>query len=177
MVWRTGGNATKWPSKLEHYELWSSTIPAQLRALHDDGYKLVLVSNQGAVRRAHDGKKATLVKNVVNWIAKLVDRPVHAVMSTKSVKNDPKNSYHKPSEKMWGVAIQYLNNREPFDVSQSFFVGDSADLNDEQCGVDFRFAQSVSKMYGEGSQLKFYEPSQRFGPSDASRRVASKSKC
>ncbi|CAJ1960046.1 unnamed protein product [Cylindrotheca closterium] len=167
-VWRISG----WPSRLEHYELWSSTIPSQLRSLHDDGHKLVIFSNQGAIRKSHDGKKATLVKNVINWIAGLVDRPIHAVMSTKSLKNDPTNSYHKPSEKMWDVAIRFLNNREPFDVTKSFFVGDSADVNDEQGGVDLRFAAAISMTHGGGSQLQFCEPSQFFGPSDASRRAS-----
>mmetsp|Transcript_720 Transcript_720/g.1313 ORF Transcript_720/g.1313 Transcript_720/m.1313 type:complete len:841 (+) Transcript_720:121-2643(+) len=170
-VWRTSG----WPSRLEHYELWSSTIPSQLRSLHDDGHKLVIFSNQGAIRKAHGGKKATLVKNVINWIAGVVDRPIHAVMSTKSLKNDPENSYHKPREKMWDVAIRLLNNREPFDVTKSFFVGDSADINDEQGGVDLRFAAAVSMKHGEGLKLQFYEPSQLFGPSDASRRASAKS--
>ncbi|KAL3940741.1 MAG: hypothetical protein SGBAC_004773 [Bacillariaceae sp.] len=170
-VWRTNG----WPSRLDHYELWSSTVPSQLRALHDDGYKLVIFSNQGAIRRSHDGKKATLVKNVINWIAKLIDRPIHAVMSTKSIKTDPEKSHHKPSARMWDIAIRFLNNREPFVVTKSFFVGDSADVNDEQGGVDFRFAAAVSVKHGGGSQLKFYEPCQFFGPSDSSRRAVAKS--
>lgn len=169
-VWRTSG----WPSRLEHYELWSSTVLGKLRSLHDDGHKLVIFTNQGAIRKAHDGKKAALVKNVINWIARLVDRPIHAVMSTTSPKIVP-NSYHKPSEKMWGVAIRFLNNREPFNITKSFFVGDSADLNDEQGGVDLRFATAVGMKYGDGSELQFYEPSQLFGTSDSVRRASAKS--
>jgi bifunctional polynucleotide phosphatase/kinase len=169
-VWRIAG----WPSRLEHYELWSSTVPAKLRALYDEGFKLVLFTNQGAIQSAHAGKKATLNKYVINWIAHLVDRPVHAVLSTRSLKTYP-NSFHKPTGKMWPVAIQILNKRQPFSVKDSFFVGDSADLNDSQGGVDLRFAQAVSKEHGAGSALSFYSPTEYFGPSDAERRSQSKS--
>jgi hypothetical protein len=76
---------------------------------------------------------------------------------------------------MWPVAIQILNKRQPFSVKDSFFVGDSADLNDAQGGVDLRFAQAVSKEHGAGSALSFYSPTEYFGPSDAERRSQSKS--
>lgn len=166
-VWRTNG----WPSKLDDYELWNSKLIAKLRSLYDeDGYKLVIFTNQGAIRKAHNGKKATLVKHVIDWIAQLVNRPIHAVLSTKSPKNDPTNTFHKPTDKMWGIAIRLLNQGQAFDISQSFFVGDSADVNDAQGGVDFRFAKAVSKKYG--SELTFYEPTEFFGPSDASCRGA-----
>lgn len=164
-IWRTGG----WPSKLEHYELWSSTVPAKLRAYYDEGFKLVFFTNQGGIQSAHNGKKATLVKRVINWIAQLVDRPIHAVLSTRSLKKDP-GSFHKPTGKMWSVATKFLNKGQPFNVGESFFVGDSADISDEQGGVDLRFAQAVSNEHGDGVELKFYSPTEHFGPSDFERR-------
>jgi bifunctional polynucleotide phosphatase/kinase len=174
-----------WPSQLNHYELWNSRVPTILRQLHDDGYKLLLFSNQGGIQKAHAGKKATLIKNVIDWLAYIIDRPVFAVMSTKSPKKSD-DSYHKPSPKMWKVAITSLNKRQDFDLSQSFFVGDSADPNDPQGGVDLRFAQAVGEVHGGNDEtttatttttrtartaaLKFYAPPEYFGPSDGERR-------
>lgn len=57
-IWKTSG----WPSQLSHYELWASTVPERMRDLHDKGFKLLLVSNQGGIQTAHEGKKAQLVK-------------------------------------------------------------------------------------------------------------------
>jgi DNA 3'-phosphatase len=166
-----------WPNQLTHYELWSSTVPAKLRALYDSGYKLLLISNQGGIQKAHKGKKATLVKAVMDWLAHLVDRPVHAVMSTKSLKKAPEASFHKPTPRMWQVAIDALNKRQDMDLAQSFFVGDSADPNDSQGGVDLRFAQAVGKKHAAGdvsTVLKFYTPTDYFGPSDTERRQKKK---
>ena len=110
------------------------------------------------------------MKNVIEWLANLVDRPIHAVMSTISpkskvlLKKAPAVSFHKPSGKLWDVAIRYLNKRQPFNIAESFFVGDSADPNDEQGGVDFRFAQAVTERHGEnGNSLSFFNPTQYFG--------------
>ena len=161
-----------WPSQLSHYELWSSTVPEKLRALHDEGYKLVLFTNQGGIQKAHSGKKASLVKSIIDWLAKLIDRPVHAVMSTKSLKRS-EDSFHKPTSKMWQVAINSLNKRQDFDISQSFFVGDSADPDDDQGGVDLKFAEAVGKERGAAA-LKFYTPTDYFGPSDSERRQKAK---
>jgi bifunctional polynucleotide phosphatase/kinase len=171
MIWRT---ASSWPSSLSHYELWASTVPGKLRALYDDGYKLVLISNQGAIQKAHDGKNAKRVKNLIDWISHVIDRPLYAVLSTKTLKKDP-YSFHKPTEKMWSIAIDVLNRQRSFNVKESFFVGDSADINDPQGGVDFRFAQNVAQKYGNGTDLTFHTPEEYFGPSDSERRQRSKS--
>ncbi len=153
-----------WPSSLQHYELWNATLPHKLRQLYDDGYRLLLVSNQAAIQKAHQGKKAQLVQNVINWIAQLIDRPVTAILSTQSSKKE--GSFHKPCPKLWHVAQQQLG--EEWNLEQSFFVGDSADPEDSQGGVDAKFAKNVGELYGQ--PLKFYTPDQYFGPSDRQRR-------
>ena len=159
-----------WPSRLEHYELWSSTsVIDKLRSLYDkDGYHLLLVSNQGGIQKAHTGKKATTFKSMVDWIAHVVDRPIQAVVSTRTMKKCPTTSYHKPTPKLWNVAKQLLFSNAiagaggNIDLSKSFFVGDSADPDDDQGGVDMKFAQNVG--------IKFYKPDEYFGPSDQERR-------
>jgi DNA 3'-phosphatase len=174
----------QWPSQLHHYELWNAGVIQKLRDLYDhQGYKLLVVSNQGGVQRAHTGKKATLIKTVIDWLAHEIggdrDRPLYAVMSTRSIKKAGEGSFHKPTPKMWQVAIQMLNKGTEFSLNDSFFVGDSADPSDDQGGVDRRFAENVGTLKGSdgdggggGGTLKFYTPDDYFGPSDSSRRQA-----
>ena len=62
LVWRIAG----WPSQYQHYELWNATgVASKFRTLHDEGYKLVIFSNQGAIRSAVTGKKATFMKSLI----------------------------------------------------------------------------------------------------------------
>lgn len=160
LVWRIAG----WPSQLEHYELWNSTLIEKLQKLHDEqDMKLVLFSNQGAIRSAFTGKKATHVKTVFEWIVHTIDRPVHIVLSTNK-----KLGYHKPQPGMWETCERHCNKGEPLDVNKSFFVGDSFGDDDPQGGVDSRFAENVGAT--KGGTLQFYTPEGYFGPSDRDRR-------
>jgi DNA 3'-phosphatase len=162
-VW--SGSSGFWPSQPKHYELWSTGVITKLRELYDEGYKLVLFSNQGGIQKAHQGKKATLVKTVMDWLAHEIDRPVYAIMSTKSPKKSD-DSFHKPGRKMWDTMIQIHNKGVDVDLSQSFYVGDSAEPDDEQGGVDRKFAETVG--------IKFYTPTEYFGPSDFDKRQLAK---
>ena len=38
-----------WPQKLDDYALWSAGVVVRLRALHADGYKIVIFGNRGQV--------------------------------------------------------------------------------------------------------------------------------
>ena len=157
LVWRSAS----WPSRFEHYELWNNQVISKLQDLYDNqNYRLVIFSNQGSIRQAFDGKKATLVKTLVEWLAKVViRRPLEAVLST-SKKNVP--NFHKPQPDMWLDAAQNcLNAGQPFDLEHSFFVGDSVleDATDTQGGVDQAFAKNIG--------IQFFTPQEFFGPSHA----------
>eukprot|EP00977_Amphora_coffeiformis_P019599 scaffold7349_cov173-Amphora_coffeaeformis.AAC.80 len=163
LVWRTSG----WPSKLTDYELWNNAVIPKLRQLYDDeNYQLILISNQGAIRGAFTGKKATTVKSLVEWLVATIDRPVSVVMST-----DKKKGFHKPSVALWQAAQKLLAPNNPWSISESFFVGDSIGGDDDpQGGVDICLARNVSKLMGE--TLRFYPPEDYFGISSAQQRQA-----
>lgn len=157
LEWRTSG----WPSRMEHYELWNAGVISKLQGLYDDGYKLVIFTNQGAIRGALEGKKATHVKSLLEWLAHTINRPLHVVMSTNK-KDD--NNFHKPSANMWLVAEQLCNRGVEFDVEKSLYVGDSVGGDDDgQGGVDIQFAANVGDM--KESRLQFHTPNDYFGPS------------
>jgi DNA 3'-phosphatase len=162
LVWRIAG----WPSKLTDYELWSSCVLTKLRRLYDEeNYQLVIISNQGGIRNAVQGKKATLIKNLHAWLAGLVDRPISIILSC-----DKKKGYHKPSVRLWEAAQTLLGNPEqPWRIADSFYVGDSVgDASDPQGGVDVGLARNVSAARGE--TLRFETPDDFFGPSHAQER-------
>ena len=162
LVWRTTG----WPSKLSDYELWNSAVITKLRTLYDEeGYQLVIISNQGAIRSAFTGKKATAVKSLIEWLIATIDRPISVVLST-----DKKKGFHKPSVKLWQAA-QHLfgSSSKSWSIADSFYVGDSVgDDNDAQGGVDIALARNVSQMTGQ--TLRFFTPDDYFGPSHAQQR-------
>ena len=161
VVWRSAG----WPSNLNDYELWNTQVITKLRHLYDDeGYQLVIVSNQGAIRGAHTGKKATHVKNLVEWLLNTIDRPVSVVLST-----DKKKGFHKPSISIWQAAQTLFAPQLPWSLAESVYVGDSVgDDNDPQGGVDIALARNVSQHYG--TTLRFVTPDDFFGPSHAAQR-------
>jgi len=149
--WRTSH-----PSSLKQYELWNSCVVKRLRGLHDDGYKLVIITNQGGIRKSLYGATATKVENIIEWISRLVDRPVFAVASTD------KEQFHKPKKDMWGIMENYTNSYKKVDKAQSFYVGDSDGASGgsyQMKGVDLNFAINA----GVG---KFYSPTDYFGHSN-----------
>jgi DNA 3'-phosphatase len=168
-----------WPSRLEHYELWNKSVISKLQSLYDhDGYLLVVFTNQGGIQKAHGGKRATLVKNLLDWMASLIDRPLCAVASTRSLKKASDTSFHKPLPHMWNKVLASktfgqgsggLDKSVPdcyyYDLSSSFFVGDSAEEDDSQGGVDRKFAANVG--------IQFYTPEEYFGPSSKELRQRS----
>lgn len=165
LVWRS---SSLWPSQLEHYELWNASVFATLQQRYEEGYKLVLITNQGAIRKAFTGKNATRVKTIIEWIVSQLHRPLHAIISTNS-----KAGFHKPSKDLWNVIEQQINGGVEFNIKESFYVGDSIEDNpeDPQGGVDSKFAKNVGQM--KGTTLRFYTPDEYFGPSTASRRTCS----
>ena len=160
--WRIAG----WPSQYQHYELWNRGVITKLRQLYDEEhYQLCIFSNQGGIRGALEGKKATFVKSLVDWLAHMIDRPLQCIMSTKT-----KSGYHKPSPEMWRIAHECCGLNA--NVSESLFVGDSVgDDDDPQGGVDIQFAKNVGDLHA--TTLKFYTPEEFFGPSDKDQRANS----
>lgn len=165
LLWQT----SFWPTRLEQYELYNADgVVPKLQSLADDGYQLVLVSNQGGIRSATNGKTAQKVKSLMDWLATILQRPLWAIVSTQS-----KSGFHKPSPKLWDALEEAYG--EKFDIKQSLYVGDSdGEVDDSdayrQEGVDKAFAANVSA--SKNAMLRFYNPSDFFGPSDKERRMA-----
>lgn len=103
--------------------------------MYDEEHSLLVIfTNQGGIQGAHTGKKASLIKSLLDWLELIIQRPLIAIASTKSLKKYREKSYHKPGPNMWKkILVPYFGKKShPFNVSSSFFVGDSADESDPQ---------------------------------------------
>lgn len=161
--WRCSG----WPSRPEHYELWSNSVIPTLQKLHDEGYKLVIFSNQGGIRGAFQGKNATRVKMIIDWIASLVDRHLFAICSTKK-----DGGYHKGNSGMWKVMEETCNGGVKVQPESSFFTGDADGTGEnarDQKQHEYQ-AEGVDKAFAENVGMAFTTPDKFFGKSNADRR-------
>ncbi|XP_045175457.2 bifunctional polynucleotide phosphatase/kinase-like isoform X2 [Mercenaria mercenaria] len=93
-------------------------IPKKLKKLHEEGYKVVFITNQMGVSR---GK--TNIADLKSKFIDLVDDigiPIQILVSTKS------GLYRKPCPGMWNFLTEKLNGGIEVELSQSFYVGDAA---------------------------------------------------
>jgi bifunctional polynucleotide phosphatase/kinase len=103
---------------------WHGSVPARLRALHADGFALLVFSNQAGLKLVDGAKAAEKVqkfKRKVGAALAALDLPVSVYAATE------KDGFRKPATGMWERALGDRGWRaEDVDHKASFFVGDAA---------------------------------------------------
>ena len=99
------------------WQWFAPSVPASLRSLHEQGYKIVIISNQ----RGIESKKtdlSSLLQRLSSVVAALHLPGLEGFFATHT------NVFYKPAPGSWYL----LEERYPegIDVSRSFFVGDAA---------------------------------------------------
>lgn len=110
-------------------DAWSllfPTIPQCLKELLENGYRLVIMSNQAAIGKAKDSKEKTIAekKGRFDGFVKLVNMPFTVLAAT--AKTDVPDRFRKPAAGMWEYLEAHLNGGIKIDRAKSFFVGDAA---------------------------------------------------
>lgn len=137
-----------------------------MRALHADGYKICIFSNQGSVKGALEGKKATDVRIRLTRLAEDLETPFQAFCATQINKPgkpvvDP-HEYRKGGDGMWKRMVRAHNGGIEPDLDKCFFVGDAAGRASDHSDVDLQFAKRVG--------IKFYTPEEMFVEGEAWKR-------
>jgi len=143
------------PTSLSQYALWSGGVLAELRAAHAAGCKLVIFSNQGGIKGAHEGKTAARVKGVIDWVAEELGVPLFACIATQ------KSEYRKPGAPMWGLMLRELNGGVQAHLAASSYTGDAAGRPGDIGDSDRDFAAAVGAAHG--GSLAFRTPEEAFG--------------
>ncbi|KGN55065.1 polynucleotide 3'-phosphatase ZDP isoform X1 [Cucumis sativus] len=143
----------------EAWSLMYPSIPQKLQSLYDDGYKLVIFTNESNIERwknkrqvAVDSKLGRL-NNFISQVKVPVQVFVACGIGSKSGKSE-EDMFRKPKPGMWHIMESHFNGGIPIDIDQCFYVGDAAGRAKDHSDADIKFAQAIG--------LKFYVPEEFF---------------
>lgn len=116
------------PADEHDFLLFNKRVVEKIKDLHEKGYAIVILSNQGGIKKAMLGALSTklraLIINVIESIEKAAkcSIPIHVILATET----KENSYRKPGTGMWDLFVKEMNDGVEPDLSCSFYVGDAS---------------------------------------------------
>ncbi|KAG8217343.1 polynucleotide kinase 3 phosphatase-domain-containing protein [Butyriboletus roseoflavus] len=133
-----GAEALKWA-------WWRQSVPAKLKALHQDGYAVVLISNQALHATALENWK----KKIPLIASALPDVPFRLFAACA------KDGYRKPMPGMW-YELERIFKEQHVDIDRkaAFFVGDAAGRADDFASTDRKWAINIG--------IPFHTPEEYF---------------
>ncbi|EXJ58858.1 hypothetical protein A1O7_06288 [Cladophialophora yegresii CBS 114405] len=118
-----------WNRSATSWKWWDACVPGRLKSLHDEGYLVVILSNQSTIS-LKDNKKAlqrdmaslTNFKSQLSTVLHQLDLPISVYAATGQDK------YRKPRIGMWEAVVEDydLQAEGAVDMTESFYIGDAA---------------------------------------------------
>ncbi|KAL4434643.1 hypothetical protein ABPG77_002766 [Micractinium sp. CCAP 211/92] len=143
----------------DDWKFFNKHVPEKVAELHEQGYQLWIITNQGGIKTALDGQGSkntrARIDNVIEAINKKAKKelPFQVIMSTQTG-----GEYHKPKTGMWDFLVTNANQGTAPNLGESFYIGDAAgrstDIN-QGADSDLKFAEGVG--------IKFFLPEDKFG--------------
>ncbi|PYH99159.1 polynucleotide kinase 3'-phosphatase [Aspergillus ellipticus CBS 707.79] len=143
LVSTASGNT--FPRNSSDWKWWHATVPAKLKELNENGYYVLVVTNQKAISLKNDlkggrsdSKSLTNFKERVTAVMKQLDIPLSVYAATQG------DEYRKPRTGLW---TEFLDDNDldatGVDLSESVFVGDAAGRPNDHSQVDRGFAVNI----------------------------------
>ncbi|KAK3198641.1 hypothetical protein Dsin_022056 [Dipteronia sinensis] len=139
------------------WSLMYSSVPEKLQRLYNDGYKLVIFTNESNIDRWIKQRQKAVdskIGRLSNFI-KRVKVPIQVFIACGIGNGKAEDPFRKPKPGMWRIMEKHFNSGISIDMDQSFYVGDAAGRNNDHSDADIKFAQAIG--------LKFYVPEEYFG--------------
>ncbi|KAM0868950.1 hypothetical protein ACQ4PT_041000 [Festuca glaucescens] len=157
------GCLAKTSVKITGADKWSlqhKSIPDKLQSLYNDGYKLVIFTNESNIERWKNKRQQAVdskVGRLDNFI-ECVKVPVQVFIAcgVGKGKGTPDDQFRKPNSGMWWLMAEHFNSGIAIDMDQSFYVGDAAGRENDHSDADIKFAKDIG--------VKFHVPEEFFGP-------------
>ncbi|KMZ64327.1 hypothetical protein ZOSMA_375G00160 [Zostera marina] len=136
------------------WSLLHPSIPEKLQSLYNDGYKLVIFTNESNIERWKNKRQQAIdskVGRLDNFI-KCVEVPMQVFIACGLGRNKDGTSdpFRKPNVGMWTIMKDHFNSGILIDMDQSFYVGDAAGRVNDHSDADIKFAEDIG--------LKFHLP-------------------
>ncbi|XP_020888797.1 polynucleotide 3'-phosphatase ZDP isoform X1 [Arabidopsis lyrata subsp. lyrata] len=163
------GCLAKTSVKIVGADAWSlmyPSIPEKLQSLYNQGYKLVIFTNESNIDRWKNKRQAAVDSKIgrLNSFIERVKVPIQVFIacgvSSSGGKGSKDDFYRKPKAGMWQLMKKHFNSGIAIDMDKSFYVGDAAGRKMDHSDADIKFAQA--------SGLKFYTPEEYFIPASTS---------
>ncbi|CAZ79331.1 unnamed protein product [Tuber melanosporum] len=121
------------------WKWWSPCVPDTLRKLHDDGYIIVIFTNQGFLKQPKkDSSNLTKFKLKLAAVLDSLDIPVTVYAATAN------DRYRKPRVGMWEEMVDdYDLDAHGVDLDASYLVGDAAGRDGDHSDSDRHWAANV----------------------------------
>ncbi|CAK9798741.1 Bifunctional polynucleotide phosphatase/kinase [Anthophora quadrimaculata] len=141
------------PKDYEDWQLIYPDVPMKLKELHNDGYKIVIFTNQGSIGSGRINVK--LFKNKLKHIVEKLGVPIQIFIATGH------NIYRKPAIGMW-QKLEEKNTSVPIDKDNSFYVGDAAGRVKNWAPGKKKDHSLADRLLALNLGLKFYTPEEHF---------------
>ncbi|GAV60717.1 zf-PARP domain-containing protein/PNK3P domain-containing protein [Cephalotus follicularis] len=140
------------------WSLMYPSIPEKLQRLYNDGYKLVIFTNESNIERWKNKRQSAVDSKIgrLNNFIKQVKVPIQVFIACglgNSV-GKAEDPFRKPKPGMWRIMEKHFNSGISIDMDQSFYVGEAAGRTDDHSDADSKFAQAIG--------LKFFVPEEYF---------------
>ncbi|KAK9269084.1 hypothetical protein L1049_000852 [Liquidambar formosana] len=136
------------------WSLMYPSIPDRLQSLYNDGYKLVIFTNESNIERWKNKRQIAVDSKIgrLNNFIKRVKVPIQVFIACGLGKSgdQAEDPFRKPKSGMWRIMEQHFNSGILIDMKQSFYVGDAAGRENDHSDADIKFAEAIG--------LKFYVP-------------------
>ncbi|KAJ6257168.1 [Pyruvate dehydrogenase [acetyl-transferring]]-phosphatase [Drechslerella dactyloides] len=131
----------KFGKEADDWKWWHATVPHRLRKAADDGYRLVVFTNQNGLKLdspKHE-KQVKDWKQKLNFIVSALNLPISIYAATST------DGYRKPRTGMFEYCLSELGDGDEasIDLENSVFVGDAAGRKGDFSGSDRKFAQNI----------------------------------
>ncbi|KAF2002643.1 PNK3P-domain-containing protein [Amniculicola lignicola CBS 123094] len=147
------------------WKWWHSSVPEALRKLNEDGYTIIIISNQGGLKLPSpngpasktiksDTKRLTDWKQKVSAVLTSLDLPISVYAATT------RDVYRKPRTGMWTEMLEDfdLEGDEAVDLEGSFFVGDAGG----RTGKEGKDHSCCDRDLASNLSLPFHTPEEYF---------------
>ncbi|GAQ80446.1 hypothetical protein KFL_000540220 [Klebsormidium nitens] len=136
------------------WSLMFPTIPQKLQQLHDDGFRIVLFTNESNIDRWVNSRQKAIDSKIgrLEGLHKKCGVPMLVFIACG--KSGTRDACRKPCRGMWDVFLQGFSEGTPVDMTTSFYVGDAGGRKGDFSAADAGFARAVG--------LKFLFPEEFF---------------